>query len=49
MDSRLKPVKKVTATGKVSKKYCDKHFKKYLTKALKINYGEPDNIDKVRG
>lgn len=49
MDSRLKPVKVIKEKGKVSKKYCDKHFKKNITKALKINYGEPDNIDKVRG
>lgn len=37
--------------GKVvkdSKRYCDKSFKKQLAKALKINHGEPDNIDKVR-
>lgn len=39
-----------TSDGKVKKKrYCNKQFKKNLVKALKLNFGEPDNIDKLRG
>lgn len=30
------------------KKYFDKRFKDNLAKALKINCGEPENIDKIR-
>lgn len=30
-------------------KYCDKAFKKQLMKALRVNFGEPNNMDKIRG
>lgn len=30
-------------------KYCDKAFKKQLVKAVTANYGDPNNIDKIRG
>lgn len=49
MESRLKPTKEATDDGKVKKTYCDKQFKNHLVKALKLNQGEPDNIDKIRG
>ena len=50
MDSRFKPVVEASSSsGKVKKKYFDKQFKKHLTKALTVNHGEPDNIEKIRG
>lgn len=49
MDSRLKPTTSIDEQGKVKKKYCDKVFKKHLTKALKTNLGEPGFLDKIRG
>lgn len=49
MDSRKKPIEQVNSQGEVTKRYCDKSFKKHLSKALKNNFGEPDNIDKIRG
>ncbi|CRL00272.1 CLUMA_CG013545, isoform A [Clunio marinus] len=48
MDSRYKPDIHKSKSGKVTRKYCDKAFKKNLEKALKINNGEPDNIDKIK-
>ena len=50
MDSRFKS--EDTSKDKedrVKKRYCDKRFKLQLTKALKVNLAEPDNIEKVRG
>lgn len=32
----------------VKKKYCDGNFKTQLSKALKINGGEADNIEKIQ-
>lgn len=50
MNSRFKPDSATLTTGgAVRKNYCDKQFKKQLTKALINNHGEPDNIDKIRG
>lgn len=31
----------------IKKRYCDKQFKKNISKAIKANHGEPDNIDKI--
>lgn len=31
----------------IKKRYCDKQFKKNISKAIKVNHGEPDNIDKI--
>lgn len=33
---------------KNKKRYCDKAFKVQLAKALKANFGEPDNFDKIK-
>lgn len=33
---------------KAKKKYCDIQFKANLAKALKSNYGEPENFDKIK-
>ena len=35
-------------TKKDKKKYCDTNFKKQLSKALKANSGEADNLEKIR-
>jgi hypothetical protein len=46
MNSRFKPFR--DENGKeLKKKYCDKTFKTRLVKGLKMNYGEPDNIEKA--
>lgn len=33
---------------KSTKKYCDTNFKIQLSKALKANCGEADNLEKIR-
>lgn len=33
---------------KGKKKYCDRNFKTQLAKALKINEGEPDNLERIK-
>lgn len=35
------------ASKKDKKKYCDTSFKTQLSKALKVNCGEADNIEKI--
>ena len=47
MDSRFRHTIE-TIHGTVKKKYCDKQFKKNLLKAIKANYGEPDNIERIQ-
>ena len=42
MESRFSPI-----DGAKKKKYCDKSFKNSLCKALTVNYGDPDNINKI--
>lgn len=50
MDSRFKAFSDTNSSNGVTKrKYFDKQFKKHLVKALILNHGEPDNIEKVRG
>lgn len=49
MESRFKAGEEIISDGKVKKIYCNKQFKKHIVQALKLNQGEPDNIDKMRG
>ena len=35
-------------TTEKPKKYCDRQFKIQLARALKANYGEADNFDKIK-
>jgi hypothetical protein len=48
MDSRFKPTIQSEGSMESKRSYCDKAFKKNLAKTLRINQGEPENIETMR-